>query len=92
MKTETAENRIHDLRTLERKLEQLRDELRLKIHLARADTRDEFDRLEAKWQGYRSRLGALREVTDEVREDVWEGLHNIGLEIADAYQKMSRIV
>lgn len=93
MSTETAAaNRIQDLRTLEQKLAQLRDELRLKMHLARADAHDEFDRLEVKWQRYRSRLGTLRETAGEVREDVWEGLHNIGLEIADGYAKVRRMV
>jgi hypothetical protein len=91
MSTVTAENRIHDLRTMEQKLAQLRDELRLKVHLARADARDEFDRLEVKWQRYRSRVGALREVGEEVREDVWEGLHNVGLEIADGYDRVRRM-
>jgi hypothetical protein len=93
MNTETpSANRIHDLRTLEQKLEQVRDELRLRIHLARADARDEFDRQEVKLQRFRSRLGALRGVTEEVREDVWEGLHNIGLEIADGFDRIRRIV
>ena len=42
-----------DKNGLERELEMLqtlRDELKLKVHLAAADVRDEFHRLEKKWE------------------------------------------
>lgn len=93
MTTETAApSRNRELRALEQKLSQLRDELRLKIHLGRADARDEFDRLELKLQRFRASLGDPGEVTEELREDVREGLHNIALELRDGYEKIRRLL
>ena len=58
---ETAtSNRVHDLETLELKLAQVRDELRLKLHLARADARDQWDGVEVKWMRFGSRFAAIR--------------------------------
>jgi hypothetical protein len=88
---ETAtSNRVHDLETIELKLAQVRDELRLKIHLARADARDEWDAVEQKWAGFRTRLKALREATGEAREDVWDGVRALGREIGEGYERIRR--
>ena len=89
--TETAtSNKVHDLETIELKLAQVRDELRLKVHLARADARDEWDVVEQKWARFRSRLAALREATGEAREDVWEGVRSLGREIGEGYDRIRR--
>jgi len=85
--TETP-NRIEDLETLEQKVAQVRDELRLKVHLARADARDAYEALEQKWQRFRGRLGHLREASGEAAEDVWEGVRGLGHELAEGYEKL----
>jgi len=87
--TETP-NRVEDLESLERKVAQVRDELRLKIHLARADARDAYDGLERKWQQFRSRLGDLRQASGEAAEEVWEGVKGLGHELAEGYEKLRK--
>jgi DNA-binding transcriptional ArsR family regulator len=91
METTTLhENRVHDLQTLETKLEQVRDELRIKMHLAKADARDSFDGLEMKWQHFRSHLGALREAGGEAAEDVGQGVKALGRELTEGYEKIRK--
>jgi hypothetical protein len=83
-------NRVDDFETLELKVAQLRDELRLKMHLARADARDVYDGLERKWQRFRNRLGDLREASGGAAEDVWTGVRSLGHELAEGYEKLRK--
>lgn len=84
------DNRIHDLDTLETKLAQVRDELRLKMHLARADARDAWEGLEQKWQHFGNRLGDLKDASGEAAEDAWEGVKALGRELGEGYEKLRR--
>jgi hypothetical protein len=88
--TTEKEHRVDDLESLELKVAQLRDEMRLKIHLARADARDAFDVLEQKWQRFRGRLGDLREAGGEAAGDVWSGVKGLGHELAEGYEKLRK--
>ena len=42
-------------------LKQLRDELQVQLHLAKADAKDEWARLEKQWEEMRPKLEAARE-------------------------------
>jgi F0F1-type ATP synthase membrane subunit b/b' len=53
----------NELRELTEKLEQQRDELRVKAALARAEARDEWDELEEKWDRLKGKLRADGEPT-----------------------------
>ncbi len=91
MTTETATpNRIQDLETLEQKLAQMRDELRVKIHLAKADARDQWDVAEQKWARFAPRAHELREAADEAGEGIWTSLKALGHEIAEGYDSVRR--
>jgi hypothetical protein len=91
MGTETATpNRIHDLATLELWLAQVRDELRLKMHLARQDARDQWDLAEEKFRHFEARAGALRRASGEAVEDLWSGLKSLGHEISKGYERIRR--
>ncbi|HLF56939.1 MAG TPA: hypothetical protein VI942_08845 [Thermoanaerobaculia bacterium] len=77
---------IRELESLEFRLAQLRDELRNKTYLARPG-RDPWDRLEGKWQRFRSRVAALREAGD-ARPDVRENLRGLAHELGEGYEKL----
>ena len=47
------------------KLAQLRDELRLQVHLFKAELLDEWHRLEKKWQTLTNEIDRLAESTDD---------------------------
>jgi hypothetical protein len=90
MRSTIEENRVHDFETLEQKLAQVRDELRVRLHLARADARDEWEGLETKWQRFRTHLGAVRAASGEMGEEVREGLRTLGHEIGEGYERIRR--
>jgi len=88
----TPRNRIEDLETLELKLAQLRDELRLKAHLARADARDRLDELEPRWQRFRSRVGDLRHGAGDASETLRRTVEKLGTELTEGYEKLRRAI
>ncbi len=70
------------------KLEQQRDELLLKIHLARAEARDEWDELEDKWQNLQQRLPEARKAASESADNIGAGLGLVAEEIGKAYKRL----
>ena len=56
------------------KLEQMRGEIDLKIHLAAADVRDEWTELEKKYQHVRGRAGRVAEAAEDAVESVGDAL------------------
>jgi len=77
--------RIHE--ALE-KLKQQRDELRLKMHLAKADARDEWDELEGKLEHLRERAKAAGSEASEASGDVGEALRSLASEIKKGYARI----
>jgi hypothetical protein len=69
-------------------LKTLRDELRVKAHLARADLNDELDKLETKWpaveQAAKNFEAATLEVSAQVEKAAREGLG----ELRKAYDEL----
>jgi hypothetical protein len=70
------------------KLAQRRDELRVQMHLARAEARDEWDELEDKWHRLQHHLAPVGEASAEtakeigaaaglLMEEIWEGYGRI---------------
>jgi len=65
-----------------------RDELRLKMHLAGAEARDEWEVLEQKWEHLRVRAGHVGEATGEAAEDVGDALEAVGAELRKGYKRI----
>ena len=69
-------------------LEQQRDELLLKIHLARAEARDEWEELEDKWQNLQQRLPEAREAASKSADNVGAAMGLVAEEIGEAYKRL----
>lgn len=73
-------------------LEQDRDELRLKLHLASKDARDEFEALESRLDTLRMRLSHssadARGTAAEVGEVVTETARKLADDVRDGYRKI----
>lgn len=73
-------------------LEQDRDELRLKLHLATKDARDEFEALESRLDTLRTRLSHssadARGTAAEVGEVVTETARKLADDVRDGYRKI----
>ncbi len=70
------------------KLEQERDELRLKMHLAKADARDEWEEMEERWGRLRQKLSQVKEGASEASEDVRDAASDLAEEIRKGYRKI----
>lgn len=69
-------------------LQRVRDELRVQMHLARADARDLFEALEQRW---RDLEGKLEQVASEAREpvhEVREAVRILMSELEEGYRKI----
>jgi len=69
-------------------LEQQRDELLLKIHLAKAEAKDEWEELEDKWQNLQQRLPEARKAASESADSIGAALGLVAEEIGNAYKRL----
>lgn len=73
-------------------LEQQRDELRLKMHLGKAEARDEWQKLEQKWEQVRAKLPQLGEVVGETSSEVAAALKLAAEEIGRGYERLRKLL
>ena len=73
-------------------LKQVRDELELQIHLAKADARDEWTELEKKWDHFRARAEVVGKAAEEAAGDVGEALEVLGDEIKKGYERIRKLL
>ena len=65
-----------------------RDELKVQMHLASMELRDEWDKLEHKWAHYSDRTRELKKAVEPTMEDVHCSLAMLGDELSEGYQKI----
>lgn len=70
------------------KLRTLRDELRVKIHLGKAEARDKWEELESDWQHVEGKIKVLGEETKESAKEVGEATEIVVGELRDAYRRL----
>ncbi|MBT8443302.1 MAG: hypothetical protein KJO13_01065, partial [Gammaproteobacteria bacterium] len=75
---------------LKEDLRQARDELRVQMHLAKADARDEWEKLEPKWDEFEERLDKLEDAAEDTAEDVGKALSSLGDEIKNGYERIRK--
>jgi predicted nucleic acid-binding Zn-ribbon protein len=78
---------------LQREIEQLeraRDELRVKIHLAAADTRDELDKLETQWNRIRNELSLIGAHSKEPIDEIGHAARELASELRKGYERIRR--
>jgi hypothetical protein len=74
------------------KLEQMRDEIQLKIHLAAADVRDEWTEVEKKFQHVRGRAGRVAEAAEDAAEGVGDALELAAKEVREGFEKIKNLL
>jgi hypothetical protein len=73
-------------------LERQRDELRLQLHLAKAEARDEWERLEEKWQHLRGRMGVVGKEAGKTAQEVAAALQLAAEEIRRGYARVRELL
>ena len=79
-----------DVKEILDELRTTRDELRLQMHLASAEARDEWEVLDKKFEHLRSRATQVGEATGEVAEDVGGALGQGGEELRKGYKRIRK--
>ncbi|MEM8680068.1 MAG: hypothetical protein AAGF97_12005 [Planctomycetota bacterium] len=72
------------------KLKQERDEIKLQIHLGKAELRDEWDKMEEKFVGLNNDYEPLREAVGETADEVWESLKLVGGELLEGFHRIRK--
>jgi len=81
-----------DVRRLAEELKTERDELALRMHLARREVRDEFAKLERTWDHFRGRAEVIGHEMGDAAEDVGAALRLVATEIRRGYERVRRLV
>ena len=73
-------------------LRQLRDELRVQLHLGAAEAREVWEGAEKKLEHLEGKLKVLRDQASESAHDVAEAAKLLLSEIADAYKHLKQLL
>ena len=76
---------------LEEKWQQLktqRDEIKVQIHLAQAELKDELEELEPKWHEAQKKFNELKQGTEEAAADVQNTMKVVVDELSTAYARI----
>ena len=68
-------------------IQQHRDEVKLKLHLAEMDAKDEFSRLEEQWKEFEKDLKPLSGAIKDASQSVGEQSRNVALTALDTVAK-----
>jgi hypothetical protein len=77
-----------DVKRLLETLRQERDELRVKMHLAKLEVQQEWEKAEKQWESFKAKAGEVLEDTKEVAEDLAESAKAIGEELKNVYVRI----
>ena len=81
-----------DIDQMIEKLRRQRDELKVKIHLAKADAEDEWAKAEKKWEELKPQLESMAATGGEVAKELGGTIKEIGEDLMNGYERISKIV
>lgn len=73
-------------------LHQQADELRLKMHLAKADARDEWEQLEKQWHELQGKAGVIRDTAEEASADIASAAHLLAKKVEKGFERLRRLL
>lgn len=85
-------DRRFDLDAIVEDLKRARDEVRVQMHLAKADARDEYERLEHEWDHVRAKLGVIGEAAGEAAVEVGAALKLAVDELRHGYERVRQLL
>ena len=72
------------------KLKSERDELKLKLHLASLDAKEEFEEAEKNWDALKIKASEIADDSKETSEEFIAKAKIVGEELKDAYNRISK--
>jgi len=85
-------HQLYDIDSIIESLKQQKDEVRLQIHLAGAEARDEWSELEKKLEELKGKTEALRKEAGEASEDVIEATKLVADEIKHGFERIRKLM
>lgn len=84
----------HDdkLMSLLERLERERDELKVKIGLAKLEAREEWQELEGKIQGLRGRMKVLKDEAGDASSDVGAAFDMVADEVKEGFARLKKLL
>lgn len=73
-------------------LKRQRDEIRVRLHLAKADAKNEWERLEEKWEHVRGKLEVVGREAGKAAEDVGAALRLAAEELRAGYARIRKLL
>ena len=81
-----------DLRTVVDDLKRERDHIRVRLHLAKAEAKDEWEALEHKWEHLRSKMGLVGDEAGKAAHEVGAALRLAADELRRGYERIARLL
>lgn len=81
-----------ELETLLNNLDNAREELSLKLHLASMDVRDEFEAAEKQWQEMKNKFNEIADDSKQNSEEFIDKTKSIAKELEKTYKRISKIL
>lgn len=72
------------------RLKQQRDELKLKLHLFKAGTKDEWTKAEKKWKQLKNKMEQFFFETEEATRNPDKTIKNLAKELQEKYQQIRK--
>jgi thioesterase domain-containing protein len=85
-----ANNYREELQRLIEQLQVERDQINVKLHLAKAELRDEWAKVERQWDGFRQKSERVFQQFDHVEVEVKTTLKQLGEELKESYRRIRR--
>jgi hypothetical protein len=73
-------------------LARLRDEISLKMHLGKAEAREEWEKLEKKWQAAKAQSKTLADVVGDSAQNVGSALELTFGELKKGYERVKKML
>jgi len=89
IKSNDVKQKYHDIID---SVKQERDELKVKIHLASMEIRDEWEIVESKWQYFKSKATQLEHAANDSAHEVGEAVSTLGSELKEAYRHFKKSI
>ncbi len=71
---------------------QQRDEIRVRLHLAKAEAKDEWERLETQWNHVRGKMGVVGREAGKAAHDVGAALQLAVEELRRGYERIRKLM
>ncbi len=83
---------LYDIETLIEGLRQQRDQLKVQLHLAQAEAKEEWDEAEKKLQHLTAKLDQVGKETGKASEEVFEAAKLVAEEIKRGYERVRKLL